>query len=258
MAVRCGFGAARGACHISDWNIINRKTASTIFLLTPMLLVSCIPPGVKPDAGRMPPASEPAPIPPPPRPSGTPSGGTTRLSQPSANLRKCLANLDRMHVRYVRLSDIRRNSCHLVDAVEVHGVGSISVPQVTLRCETADRLAHWLSEDLSTLAKRHLNSAASGIGTMGSFVCRNVVGIDEKRLSDHAFGNAVDVSAVKLADGRRLTVTDGWHGDPDEQAFWRALRAAACKRFNVTLSPDYNAAHFNHLHFDMGAKRGCR
>ena len=43
-----------------------------------------------------------------------------------------------------------------------------------------------------------------------------------------------------------------WRGRADEQAFLRRLRESACKRFGTVLSPDYNAAHYNHLHFDMG------
>ncbi len=33
-------------------------------------------------------------------------------------------------------------------------------------------------------------------------------------ISEHAFGNAIDIAAFTLADGRRITVQEGWHGTP--------------------------------------------
>ena len=38
-------------------------------------------------------------------------------------------------------------------------------------------------------------------------------------------------------------------------AFLREVRDGACRLFPTTLSPDYNAAHADHLHLDM-AERG--
>ena len=62
-----------------------------------------------------------------------------------------------------------------------------------------------------------------------------------------------------LADGRRISVKDGWNGSNQERAFLRTIHASACKRFNTVLSPDYNAAHHDHFHFDMGGRGGfCR
>jgi hypothetical protein len=70
-------------------------------------------------------------------------------------------------------------------------------------------------------------------------------------LSEHAFANAVDVSAFVLRDGRRVSVLNGWRGSPKERAFLRRLHQSACKRFGTVLGPEYNAAHANHFHFDM-------
>ena len=75
----------------------------------------------------------------------------------------------------------------------------------------------------------------------------------------HATGNAVDIGAFQFSDGRKVSVKDGWNsGDGDEREFLRDVRATACKRFLTVISPDYNAAHHDHLHFDMGGKSFCR
>ena len=68
----------------------------------------------------------------------------------------------------------------------------------------------------------------------------------------------MDVSGFVLADGRRITVEAGWNGSDDERKFLRQVRQAACQRFQTVLSPDFNAAHYNHLHFDLGRGPYCR
>ncbi len=91
---------------------------------------------------------------------------------------------------------------------------------------------------------------------MGTYSCRTMIGAGSGKLSEHAKANAVDIAAFILSDGRRITVKDGWVGG-DDGDFLRAVRAAACRRFSTVLSPDYNAAHHDHLHFDMGGKPFC-
>jgi hypothetical protein len=67
------------------------------------------------------------------------------------------------------------------------------------------------------------------------------------------------VSGVVLKDGRRITVLGGWRSpDLQVQAFWRTVRGSACKRFGTVLSPDYNAAHQNHLHLEDDRASFCR
>jgi hypothetical protein len=40
--------------------------------------------------------------------------------------------------------------------------------------------------------------------------------------------------------------------------FFAVIHNSACKRFKTVLSPDYNAAHYNHLHLDMGKRTVLR
>jgi hypothetical protein len=81
-------------------------------------------------------------------------------------------------------------------------------------------------------------------------------------ISEHAFGNALDVAGFTLANGRTISVRDGWRGSPEEQGFLHDVQLYACQTFNTVLSPGYNAAHYNHFHFDLmrrgNGKRPCR
>jgi hypothetical protein len=110
-------------------------------------------------------------------------------------------------------------------------------------------------------AQLYLGADVAQVETFGTYACRNIVGnpgMAGKR-SEHAHANAVDISAFVLTDGRRISVEKDWTGGGSGRQFLHRVHESACKRFRTVLSPDYNAAHYNHLHFDMGGKGGyCR
>lgn len=91
---------------------------------------------------------------------------------------------------------------------------------------------------------------------LGSFACRNI-GTSQRR-SQHAYANALDIAGFQLTDGRRISVARDWSGQGDAARFLHRAHQAACDTFHVTLGPDYNAAHRDHFHLDMGLFRQCR
>ncbi len=133
-----------------------------------------------------------------------------------------------------------------------------STPPLT-SCAAAAALALWQRDVVAPSAARHLGQAVMRVELGGpAYACRAVAGRRDGRMSEHARANALDISGFTLADGRVLRVRQGWRGASDEQAFLRAIRDGACGRFRTVLSPDYNRAHADHLHFDMGGNELCR
>lgn len=122
-------------------------------------------------------------------------------------------------------------------------------------CPVAAALALWERDILQPAAARHLGSAVVRVRTLGSYSCRRLYGRADGAWSEHATANAIDISGFDLADGRTLTLSGNWDGTPGEAAFLREVRDGACTLFRTTLSPDYNAAHADHLHFDMASGR---
>ena len=57
------------------------------------------------------------------------------------------------------------------------------------------------------------------IKQISAYSCRGMVGAGTSRISEHAFGNALDIAAFILADGRKITVKNGWEGTPEEAGF---------------------------------------
>jgi hypothetical protein len=76
-------------------------------------------------------------------------------------------------------------------------------------------------------------------------------GDSRAHISEHAFGNALDIAGFTLADGRHVTVKDGWRGLPEEQGFLRDIEAAACQQFSTVLAPGSNVYHYDHIHVDL-------
>ena len=175
------------------------------------------------------------------------------------NIKQCVGELDRLGARYTPIADQSLGGgCSTIGNVQLLGVG-VPITNVTaIRCPLARAIALWTRETLQPAARDLLGSRVVRIESMGGYSCRNIIGGRSIGRSEHATGNAVDIGAFVLADGRRVSIRQGWNGSDDERAFLRNIRRDACKRFQTVLSPDYNAAHFDHLHFDLGGKPFCR
>ncbi|MEX0759910.1 MAG: extensin family protein, partial [Tistlia sp.] len=122
----------------------------------------------------------------------------------------------------------------------------------------AAALQLWMREVVQPAARRYLDAEVARIGHLGSYACRRVYGRAAGRPSQHATANAIDIAGFRLADGRRVSVLGGWQGTPAEQAFLKDLHAGACSLFRGVLGPDYNAAHRDHFHLEMGPYGLCR
>lgn len=129
-------------------------------------------------------------------------------------------------------------------------------------CAVNAGIAWWLRHGVQPAAESLLGTRVVGIEHLGTASCRRIGGGDTGNWSEHATGNAIDIAAFVLADGRRISVLRDWDGSGSEAAFLRAVRDRGCDVFGTVLSPDYNAAHADHLHLDQaGRGRGwsfCR
>ena len=170
----------------------------------------------------------------------------------SQNARQCLAGLKSKSVRFAGLpSKSFDGGCRMIDTIKLMDFGTQTTNLGAMTCPLASSFTDWARFAVVPAAKKYLGSEVVKIETMGTFNCRAIAGSRSGRLSEHAFANAVDVSAFVLRDGRRVSVLNGWRGSSEERAFLRRLHQSACKRFGTVLGPDYNAVHANHFHFDM-------
>ena len=125
-----------------------------------------------------------------------------------------------------------------------------------MTCHQIAALHMWERHVARPLAEDVLGSPLSRIDTFGSFSCRNIAGTSTR--SEHSYANAIDIAGFVLEDGRRISVLDHWREDSVNGEYLSKVHKGACRLFSVTLGPDYNAAHADHFHFDMGRSETCR
>ena len=182
-----------------------------------------------------------------------------KLRRLGADPAACRAALETSRLRFVSEPDRSGESgCGWRDAVRVSALPARVGTPFVLTCPAAVSLALWEHHRLQPLAREHFGQPVARVEHFGSYACRDVRGGVSGRRSEHASANALDIAGFTLADGRHVGVARDWNGTGAAAAFLRDVRAGACEFWNVVLSPDYNAAHRDHLHLDRAPYRVCR
>jgi hypothetical protein len=123
-------------------------------------------------------------------------------------------------------------------------------PPAVLNCGMAESLAAWLRDEAAPRVAK-LGSALTAIENYDDYECRLRNRVPGAKLSEHAHGDAFDLRALHLADGRRLEPTDVTIDKPLREA----LRESACHRFTTVLGPGADAHHDGHIHLDTIQRR---
>lgn len=166
---------------------------------------------------------------------------------------ECRAVLERSGVAFEALPPAGEAECRREDrTVLADSVLRPAAPATT--CAVSAAVVLWLRQGVQPAAEELLGSEVAAIEHFGAYSCRRLYGRGSGRWSEHATGNAIDIAAFVLEDGRRIAVLGDWAGDDEEARFLRRVRDEACSVFGTVLSPDYNAAHADHLHFDQAAR----
>jgi hypothetical protein len=137
----------------------------------------------------------------------------------------------------------------------------------TLNCPMIEAMDEWVRDVVQPIALARFGQPVAQIDSMGTYACRSIDNQRGNRLSEHAFGNAVDIGGFRLANGRTITLVRGWtRGDEQEKAFLREIQAGACNIFTTVLAPGSDPFHYNHIHLDLamhgqtstGPRRICK
>jgi hypothetical protein len=181
-----------------------------------------------------------------------------KLYRARQNPELCLQALYRTDMAFRPLQDRPDGECPLVNVVQVSTAGVGFNHSFTASCPLAAGWEIFRHNTLQQAAEKHFNQPVARVEHLGTYACRNIYNLE--RLSEHARANAIDITAFILADGVRVSVKKDWNNKRQSQkaAFLRDIHQGACHAFNVVFGPDYNAAHANHFHFDMGALSTCR
>ncbi|WP_425338916.1 extensin family protein [Methylocapsa acidiphila] len=136
-----------------------------------------------------------------------------------------------------------------------------------LDCPMIAALNGWLADVVQPAARARFGQPVVQIDSMGTYSCRAMNNQFGARISEHAFGNAIDIGGFRLADGREISIVRDWtRGDEQTRAFLQDVHAGACAHFTTALGPGANVFHYNHIHADLamhgnsstGPRRVCR
>ncbi len=149
-------------------------------------------------------------------------------------------------------------ACGVKNAYRVTEAAGVKLSQpATIRLATAQRLDSWLRNHAAPIIGIR-GGGLVGIQVAAHYACRNRNNRAGGRLSEHAKGNAIDISAFILADGTQITVL-GWRGRDGNVL--KRLHASACGPFGTVLGPESDRHHQDHFHFDIADYRSgpyCR
>jgi hypothetical protein len=135
--------------------------------------------------------------------------------------------------------------------------------KVTLACPIIPSIDTWLDEIVKPAAVLYFGVPVVDLKA-GSYSCRPRNSQRGAKLSEHSFGNALDVMGFVLADGREISVMKGWKGSRAEQDFLREAFVGACRYFTTVLGPGSDRFHYDHFHLDLarhdprGERRICK
>jgi hypothetical protein len=147
--------------------------------------------------------------------------------------------------------------CHVADPVQLKSlhtsVGKVELPgRPLLNCRFARQFTVWLS-DIAAPAIAALGEAkVSSLSTGPGYECRGRNGDASAKISEHAFGNAIDIDGITLTNKKRIEISDVADKEDSDYRMLMALRMSACGYFTTVLGPGANAAHASHYHFDLG------
>ena len=146
--------------------------------------------------------------------------------------------------------------------------GAVGVDKVlTIDCPMIPALEAWLNDIVQSDAAARFGQRVAMLKVFGAYSCRSIDNMAGARLSEHAFGNAVDVAGFTLTDGRSLEFVRDWKSaGTQEAAFLHEVHAGACRYFTTVLGPGADVFHYNHIHLDLanhgatdtGPRRICR
>jgi hypothetical protein len=203
----------------------------------------------------MPPKSSGAPPPAPavPAPPSSPAGPSV---QPQTAAEACLEELKASHVEAEAASSpgASPNECSIVAPVRItsiglHGGAKLDLPaHPLLDCSFALVFAGFLRDLVAPLGEAMLGATAVALDTGPGYYCRDVDRVSGAKVNLQGKGIAIDVSAILLADRRRIAV--GHEASPQEALFMQTMRRAGCGWFTTILGPG-EPDHADHFHFDI-------
>ncbi|MEM9999803.1 MAG: extensin family protein [Pseudomonadota bacterium] len=203
----------------------------------------------------------------------TPSPAPERPSKPEPVSRpkpvddtsytQCIANLKALGAKFTALDPVTGNdpACGVAKPLDIDEIvpGIAITPDTQMRCATALALAKWVNQTLIPATQSLSDDgsvALSGLQHASTYVCRRRNNQPDGKLSEHAFGNAIDIRSFQFEGRTPIAIEPRERTGSIEEAFQKTARAGACLAFTTVLGPGSDGFHNDHIHLDIAERRG--
>ena len=191
-----------------------------------------------------------------------------KLSRARTDPVRCSAALAQTGMQYDAVPDrVTAEGCGFSNAVRLRQAAVRLGAPLTLSCPMALSFYMWERHALQPAAAQRVGQRVVAVDHVGSYACRNINrgdgAVPGTSRSRHATADALDITALVLADGQRIAVVHRWSLPASGEAAPATLLLhdayrGACRYFNGVLGPDYNAVHRDHFHLETGGYAMCR
>lgn len=166
----------------------------------------------------------------------------------------CIERLSQMGISFETRPPVRDNACKIDNPVSVSRLpNDVEVsPASLMECSFAEGLTRWVSDVVIPRTKEHFQSTLTKLLIGTSYQCRDQR--SGSKLSEHAFGNSVDVMGFEFDKRAPVAVKFQTEGS-SEATFQSAIRKEACSIFKTVLGPGSDSDHDDHLHLDMRERK---
>jgi hypothetical protein len=149
------------------------------------------------------------------------------------------------------------HGCGVRNAWRIHAVNGVRLSQpLVMNCAVANTLSQWITEVVQPAAEDRYGEHIVAFTVPAGYSCRTRNNVRGAKLSEHALGNAVDISGFRLESGETVTVEQGWFASHKTRKFLAKVRHGACGPFKTVLGPGADRHHEDHLHLDLQRHRG--
>jgi len=182
--------------------------------------------------------------------------GSGRASGLPAQEARCRKDLKRLGVTFEDIPAVGNGgACGIAHPVKVSGLarGVKLVPEATLNCAMAREAARWVQGEMAMATRTRYLTGIAEVRQMSSYSCRRIRGSGQ--WSEHSKGNALDIGAIKLKNGKMVKVVQPGLFSFRHKSYLRKIRSGACDYFTTVLGPGSDADHADHFHFDLRARK---
>ena len=186
-----------------------------------------------PDKAKVTETAQPAMVPPLPErktakasPIAPPPPDVWTTAEIDAAKARCAVALKGLDAVVTHEPPIKEGSCGTPAPIRLSRLGSVTfTPAALINCGMLAPLNTWITKDLQPAAQRQLGSKIAKIEVMSDYSCRTAFGRVGKKLSEHAYVDALDIRGFVTINGQDVAVLSSW-GVTDRDI---AAAAAAAK-----------------------------